>query len=51
MQVLQLLFLLATGTIIFPLLETWLDSRDDIRRTWIMYDNIVVSRPSCVAFP
>lgn len=40
---LQLLFLLATGTIIFPILERWLEDRDDIRRTWIMYDNVVVS--------
>ncbi|CAM9634125.1 unnamed protein product [Ectocarpus sp. 6 AP-2014] len=41
MQVLQLLFLFVTGTIIFPLLEESLHS--DIRRTWIMYDNIVSS--------
>ncbi len=44
-QVLQLLFLLAVGTVIFPLIEGWLESRDDIRRTYIMYDNVVVSVP------
>ncbi|CAN0043469.1 unnamed protein product [Choristocarpus tenellus] len=42
MQVLQLTFLLATGTIIFPLLEAWLEEQDDIRRQWIMFDNILV---------
>ncbi|CAN0189228.1 unnamed protein product [Ectocarpus sp. 12 AP-2014] len=41
MQVLQLLFLFVTGTIIFPLLEESLHS--DIRRRWIMYDNVVSS--------
>ncbi|CAM9378969.1 unnamed protein product [Ectocarpus sp. 4 AP-2014] len=41
MQVLQLLFLFVTGTIIFPLLEESLHS--DTRRRWIMYDNIVSS--------
>lgn len=43
LQVSQLLFLLMTGTVVFPLLEGWLESRDDLRRTWIMYDNVVVS--------
>ncbi|CAN0158874.1 unnamed protein product, partial [Scytosiphon promiscuus] len=43
MQVLQLLFLLATGTVIFPLLEGWLEDHDDIRRAWIMYDNVLSS--------
>ena len=42
-QLFQLVFLLVTGTIVFPLLEGWLETRDDIRRTWIMYDNVVVS--------
>lgn len=49
-QVLQLLFLLLTGTVIFPLLEAWLESRDDIRRTWIMYDNVVVSAEVLLLF-
>eukprot|EP00903_Cladosiphon_okamuranus_P012393 g11615.t1 len=43
MQVVQLLFLLLLGTVAFPLLESWLETRDDIRRTWIMYDNLVIS--------
>lgn len=43
MKILQLLFLLLTGTVAFPLLEEWLEERDDIRRAWIMYDNVLVS--------
>ncbi|CAM9494903.1 unnamed protein product, partial [Ascophyllum nodosum] len=43
MQVFQLMFLLLIGTVAFPLLEGWLQERDDIRRAWIMYDNVVSS--------
>ncbi|CAM9506950.1 unnamed protein product [Discosporangium mesarthrocarpum] len=43
MQVLQLTFLLITGTIVFPLIEEWLDEQDNIRRQWIMFDNVLSS--------
>lgn len=37
------MFLLVTGTILFPLVEKDLKPRNDVRRIWTMYDNIVVS--------
>ena len=42
MQVVQLLFLLLIGTVVYPLIEHILDD-DYILRTYVMYDNVVVS--------
>lgn len=42
-QVSQLLFVLITGTVIFPLQAIWLNPHHDIRRIWVLYYNVVVS--------
>ena len=39
-QVVQLLFLLLIGTVIYPLIE---NNLENILRTYVMYDNVAVS--------
>ncbi|CAM9833165.1 unnamed protein product [Ectocarpus fasciculatus] len=40
LQVFQLAFLLVTGSVIYPLQHAILDDRHDIRRTWVLYNNL-----------
>ncbi|CAM9840605.1 unnamed protein product, partial [Laminaria digitata] len=42
-QVSQLVFVLLTGTVVFPLEGIWLDNNHETRRVWVLYHNVIAS--------